>query len=298
MTGRVVSVANLKGGVGKTTTVAMLAEGLAAGGESVLVIDMDAGASTSVCLAGNDALVDLIVRGRTLDAYLKHRLAAGGEADPAAFVRRRASRVVVGTEPVDLSLLPCSPALRTVERLAVRALSAEGYAGAEKAVHALFEEDLRGRLAGLYDWVIIDCPPGLSLFAEAAVSCSDAVIVATVPEYLSTFGLSAFVDTLWGRDPSETAMPPPRSRPLVLATRVQAGETHHRETLEDLRAAAALEGARFGMFETVVPKAAQLASALEPPAGPVGYKSKYGRALREEVVGPLLKELKEVAHGA
>jgi len=294
MTGRVVSVANLKGGVGKTTTVALLAEGLAAAGESVVVVDMDAGASTSVCLAGNALLCELITTGRTLDAHLKARLVDGRDADVMRAVRRGASRVVQGTTPLDLSLLPCSPSLRVVERLAARG-NGGGYAEAESAARDLLRADLRDRLGGSYDWVIVDCPPGLSLFAEAAIAASHAVVVATVPEYLSTFGLSAFVDSLWSRPADEG--PAPEARPMVLATRVQATETHHRDTLEDLRAAAAAEGSRFGMFETVVPKSAQLASALEPPAGPVGYKSKYGRSVRDDVVAPLLAELREAVHG-
>lgn len=294
MTGRVVAVANMKGGVGKTTTVAMLAEGLAAAGDSVLVVDLDAQASTSVCLAGNALLTDLIVRGRTLEAYLKRRLVAGTEASVLHPVRRRVSQVLNGAGALDVSLLPCSPALRTVERLAVRALTGRGldYPGVEAAVHALVAEDLP-RLSALYDWVILDCAPGLTLFSEAAIACSDAVVVATVPEYLSTFGLAAFLDTLWHRDGTPSGMPAPKARPLVLATRFQSGETHHRETLEDLRGVAAAEGASFAMFETVVPKAAQIAAALEPPQGPVGYRSKYGKAIREGVIEPLVRELKE-----
>ena len=296
MTGRVVAVANMKGGVGKTTTVAMLAEGLAASGDSVLVVDLDAQASTSICLAGNALLTDLIVKGRTLEAYLKRRLVAGTDASVLHPVRRRVSQVVNGHGALDVSLLPCSPALRTVERLAVRALTARGldYAGVESAVHALVAGDLAA-LSGLYDWVILDCAPGLTLFSEAAIACSDTVVITTVPEYLSTFGLAAFLDTLWHREGDPGGMPPPKARPRVLATRVQAGETHHRETLDDLRGAAAAEGAAFSMFETVVPKAAQIASALEPPRGPVGYKSKYGKAIREGVIDPLVRELKETA---
>ena len=67
MTGKLVAVANMKGGVGKTTSVVMLADALAAGGASVLVIDLDPQASASVCFAGDGILAEMITGGRTLD---------------------------------------------------------------------------------------------------------------------------------------------------------------------------------------------------------------------------------------
>jgi len=72
MSARIITVVNMKGGVGKTTTVIALSETLAANDNaSVLVIDLDAQASASYSIAGDQILSDLIQNDRTIDAYFE-----------------------------------------------------------------------------------------------------------------------------------------------------------------------------------------------------------------------------------
>ena len=118
-TGKFIAVANMKGGVGKTTTVVTLAESLAAEDprRRVLVVDLDPQASASVTIAGDDALDALIRSGLTLQDHLESRLL---DADRSAKLVRNIHAGLNNTwhlnERLDVHLLPCGPHLRTVEK--------------------------------------------------------------------------------------------------------------------------------------------------------------------------------------
>ena len=116
--GKFIAVANMKGGVGKTTTVVSLAESLAADDldASVLVVDLDPQASASVCIAGDDLLYELIQQGRTLEAFLEARLIKQEPRELDALIRKQISAVTHGGEQLDVALLPCGPRLRIIER--------------------------------------------------------------------------------------------------------------------------------------------------------------------------------------
>ncbi|ACA16332.1 Cobyrinic acid ac-diamide synthase [Methylobacterium sp. 4-46] len=300
MSGKLVAVANMKGGVGKTTTVVMLADALAASGASVLVVDLDPQASASICFAGDEILADLIREGRTLDHYLGLRIVDRDRAVLPDFVRAAISTTTHLGEPLAVSLLPSGPDLRIVEREIIYALTTRKFSmhAIESHLWKLFHEDF-APLRDRYDYVLFDCAPGISPMTEVAIRASDLVIVACIPDFLSTYGLKGFYRMIWGTPGGPESMLTPRRLPHVLVTRLQQNVKQHQTTLRSLTEGAAAENPVFRLFATRVPQSAALANALTRQY--TTYRNKYHDTYHDLIGGtiaPLMTEVKEVLHGA
>jgi chromosome partitioning protein len=163
---RILAVANRKGGVGKTTTTVNVATAMAAAGKKVLVIDLDpqGNASTSMGIDKKGAVRS------SYDVLL-------GEA--------KLTEAVVWTEIPNFSLVPSSPDLAAAE-IELIEMDRREFA-LKKAVN---------KDAVNYDYILIDCPPSLSLVTINALVAADAVIVPLQCEFLALEGISDLIQNI------------------------------------------------------------------------------------------------------
>jgi chromosome partitioning protein len=296
VSGKIIAVANMKGGVGKTTTVVALAEALAAEGNSILVIDADAQANASICLAGDKTLASLISEGQTIDAYLDDLLLGGRRRNFADCIYYQASNVSHGGNPLQISLLASSSDLRILERELIFELTRQGF-GLDAIVGRLFRimRDRLGRTRRQYDYVIIDCAPGISAVTEVSIRLADLVIVPTIPDFLSTYGLKSFCKSLWRNGGRESA-PRPKALPRVLITRKRPVREHER-TIELLRNERKLPEPSFQSFETIIPEAVAVSVALGTSNPFPTFVQKWGADMTPRI-GRLASETMEALNGA
>lgn len=164
--GRVISIANQKGGVGKTTTAVNLAASLAAAEQPTLLIDIDPQANATSGLGFSAPKLE-----KTIYEVIVDRMA------PA--------EAVLHTELADLDLIPSH----------INLVGAE----IEMIDVPRREKVLQEALAELrikYDFIIIDCPPSLGLLTLNALTASDAVLIPVQCEYYALEGLGQLLNTI------------------------------------------------------------------------------------------------------
>jgi chromosome partitioning protein len=301
MTAKIIAVANMKGGVGKTATVVSLAEAFAASGARVLVIDLDAQANASVCLAGDQILARLMQSKQTIEGFLEDRLLGARRARIEDCIRDNVSAVTHLGRQLEISLLPSSPELRGFEYRLMHDLTQQNMSWA-KIINGLFKtvETHLTRARAHFDYVLIDCAPGISVLTEVSIRLADLVMVPTIPDYLSTYGLQNFCATLSHRGLTRRIRKM-SSLPHVLITR-RRRVLIHEQTSNDLRLTAGETNPSFQVFQTEIPEAVKVADALAQLDGEFSaqkartFTGKWGPVI-SPLLADLTHEIQEVLHG-
>ena len=221
--GRVIAVANQKGGVGKTTTAINLGASLAAAEQRTLLIDCDSQANTTGGL--------------------------GFSKDPA---RRTLYHAIILDEPIDRIILQTQ-----VDGLHLIP-SDKNLVGA--AVELVNMDDREYRLRSLlgsvkqkYAFTVIDCPPALDLLTLNALAASDSVLVPIQCEYLALEGVSELLDTLMRL---RRTINPSLVIEGILLTMYDERTTLSRQVAADLRSFFGTQ-----VFNAVIPRNVRLAEA-------------------------------------
>lgn len=164
--GRVIAVANQKGGVGKTTTAINLAASLGLSEKRTLLIDCDPQGNTTAGIGfakdpARRTLYNALILGEPLE------------------------RILLKTQIDGLDLIPADKNLVGAE---VELVAAENR---EYQLRRLIEQ-----IRGNYDFVLLDCPPALGLLTLNALTAADSVLIPIQCEYLALEGVSELLDTL------------------------------------------------------------------------------------------------------
>lgn len=223
---RIISVANQKGGVGKTTTTINLGAGLAKIGARVLIIDLDPQGNASTGLGINP-------ENRQINTYDL----LSGEAKP--------SEAVQETGISGLNIIPATTDLSSADM---------NLMSNEKRSFMLHDTLHQPDIDSLdLDYILIDCPPSLNILTVNAMIASDSVVIPLQSEFFALEGLSQLMLTI--REVRQTANPTLRIEGVVLTmydsrnNLSQQVEADARENLGDM------------VFKTVIPRNVRLSEA-------------------------------------
>lgn len=228
MTGkpRIITVANQKGGVGKTTTAINLATALAAIGEKVLIIDLDPQGNASTGLGINR-------RERDVSSY--------DVITGAASINQAAMQTAVP----GLFIVPS-----TLDLLGVEMEIAAAPDRVLRLRHALRAAEVDG--SG-FSYVLIDCPPSLNLLTLNSMAAADSVLVPLQCEFFALEGLSQLLETV---SQVQASINPALTIQGIVMTMFDGRNNLANQVVEDVRA-----NMGDAVYDTVIPRNVRISEA-------------------------------------
>lgn len=219
---KIIAVAIQKGGVGKTTTTVNLSVALAEKGKRVLVVDMDPQANTTSGLGISKG------EGNTLYSLL--------------LCDKKIDNCIVDVELEKVSLIPSNMELADAE------IELSIFENSPLILKAAQEE-----IEGMYDYVVIDCPPAICRLTVNAFAAADSVLIPVQCEYYAIEGLALLKHTM---DVVKERLNPNLEIEGLLLTMYDSRNRLNHEVIEDIK-----EHFSDRMFETIIPRNIRVAEA-------------------------------------
>lgn len=244
---KIISLANQKGGVGKTTSALNLGAQLADAGLRILLLDLDPQSSLTLATVGDS-------HGRSIADVLGG--SKPGTISISRIIRPIGERLSLAGSDIELSTLELELINRPLRELLVK-----------KALSTV-END--------FDVCLIDCPPSLSVFVAMALTASHGVITPTLPSALDLRGLQLFLDSL---EQARAELNPDLELIGVLVCQFDARYNLHQAALSDLQAS------KLPLFKTTISKSvrAALTSGAGEPLTSGALAEQYKQVSKEVI---------------
>ena len=227
--GKVISLVNQKGGVGKTTTSINLSASLAVLGKKVLLIDLDPQGNTTTGVGINKGEIDRSI----YDVLI-------GECD--------ITEAIIKTKYKNLYVLPATINLAGIEyEVADKSRTDINFKRGEQLKISLI--DVRES----FDYIILDCPPSLSLITTNALAASNSVIIPVQCEFFALEGITQLLKTIMM---SQKSLNPTLDIEGVLLTMLDSRTNLGFEVVEDIR-----KFFKEKVYNTIIPRLVRLTEA-------------------------------------